>query len=115
MRTDRIDADREQAELYAAGRAATRGAVRMRQHLQAGDPARAAMECHHGYGYATSAPCAATEQDPRAGQPGHRCCNCGSWWNAEAIRPVATSWGGVSFTGLRRIPPTAPCEIPPKA
>lgn len=96
------DADIEQAALEAAGRAASRGARRMRTALAAGDPAEAARHCHHGAGYPTNSPAAHNSRDPRAGQPGMRCTNCGSHWQH-----------GCDLYDLRGTPPTAPCELPP--
>lgn len=109
---ERQDADREMASLEAAGRAAHRGDVRMRLLLLSGDKTRAAQQCHHGWGYPTASPAATMANDPRAGQPGHRCLHCGSWWNAEAVAPI-TGRFGVSLSGLRRIAATEPCELPP--
>lgn len=107
------DADIEQAELEAAGRAAGRGHRRMLTLREAGDPAGAAILCHHGAGYPTNSPAARNINDPRAGQAGHRCTTCGSFWTFEQIEEISDRFG-VRLSALRRIAPLAPCELEPR-
>jgi hypothetical protein len=95
------DADIEQAELEAAGREVSRGHKRM-MALRQSSPMAAARACKHGWGYPTDSPAAENSKDPRAGQKGERCLNCGSWWA-----------GRVSFRDMRDTDPTVPCELPP--
>lgn len=102
------DADDLQADLEAA----SRGARQMRRLLRAGHPADAARACHHGSGYPTNSPAASGCADPRAGQPGHRCTECGSYWRADQFAHVAGRFS-VPLSALRQIAPIAPCELPP--
>jgi len=73
------DADIEQADLEAAGRDASCRIQRMIARYRAGDRAGAAVFCPHTWGYPTTSPAATTAHDPRAGQPGFRCLDCGSY------------------------------------
>ena len=73
-----FDADIEQAELEAAGRRAARGYARMRKLLALGRRDEAARACRHGGGYPLRSPAAQNARDPRAGEEGVRCYECGS-------------------------------------
>jgi len=97
------DADIEMAQLTAAGNAAARGSRRMRRLRADGRLAEAAAACHHGAGYGTDGSAAVDIKDPRAGQRGHRCSECGSWWR-----------GSVNFWELRETAPDVPCELEPR-
>ncbi|MGB2713262.1 MAG: hypothetical protein WBC51_03725 [Vicinamibacterales bacterium] len=117
MRTDDFfdgDADIEQAELEAAGRAAGRGHRAMLRLRTAGNLAAAALACHHGAGYPTHSPAATNCADPRAGERGHRCTECGSFWTAEQIAPFYSRLYGVQLSALRQIAPLVPCELEPR-
>jgi hypothetical protein len=98
------DADIEQAELEAAGRVAARGDYAMRRLRAAGQLAAAARACLHGWGYPTDSQAARNERDPRAGQPGFRCLNCGSYF-AER---------NPHLSDLRSLTAAAPCELEPR-
>jgi hypothetical protein len=108
------DADIEQADLEAAGRAASRGHRAMLRYRAAGNLAAAANACHHGAGYPTSSPAARNCADPRAGERGHRCTECGSFWTAEQIAPFYSRLYGVQLSALKQIAPVAPCEQEPR-
>lgn len=73
------DADLEMRELEAAGDAAYRGGRRMLELYRAGELARAARACKHGYRYGLRGTAAKDAGDPRYGQGGDRCIDCGSW------------------------------------
>ena len=108
------DADIEQAELEAAGRAPGRGYRPMLALRKQGKLAEAAAACHHGAGYPTHSPAAKNCADPRAGQRGHRCSECGSFWTAEQIAPIYSRLYGVQLSAVRRIAPAVPCELEPR-
>lgn len=76
--SERMDADIEQADLEAAGREYGRSRKRMVRLRAAGDLAGAARACMHGGGYPLNSPAALNMADPRAGQQGFRCNDCGS-------------------------------------
>jgi hypothetical protein len=99
------EADFEQAELEAAGRDYSRARKRMLALVAQGKYAEAAKACTHGGGYPTNSPAAQNSKDPRAGQPGYRCSDCGSYF-AKAR----------DYMDLRRgAEATAPCELLQKA
>ena len=80
---DREEADYQQAEAEAAGREYSRGVRRMKALRAAGKLAEAAEACPHGGGYplasiAASEGTTSAGVDPRAGQAGVRCSDCGS-------------------------------------
>jgi hypothetical protein len=93
---ERMDADMEMASLEAAGRRASRGRKRMVALRAAGDLDGAAKACRHGGGYPLDSLAARNAADPRAGEPGVRCLDCGSVLSAWP-------WDGGTVT--------APCEI----
>jgi hypothetical protein len=74
------DADFEMRELYAAGARAARGHKAMMRLRAAGQMAEASRACQHGSGYNTDGGCATFLHDPRAGQAGMRCSDCGSFF-----------------------------------
>lgn len=94
------DADFEMRELEAAGRVAYRGFKAMRRLRAEGKLAEAAKCCSHGAGYPTNSPAAENDGDPRSGQRGYRCSDCGSFF------------AGVDDLWRLRVKPeaTAPCE-----
>lgn len=75
---EREHADHMQAAYEAEGRAYARAQSRMRAALARDARADAADLCRHGGGYPLSSPAAHAERDPRAGQDGVRCADCGS-------------------------------------
>lgn len=104
---ERFEADCEQADMEAQGRAYGKRIRRMRRYLAAsvavlaGNPSgvtpelaatwagdmaglagylrgKAASFCPHSGGYPLDSIAAGNSQDPRAGQPGVRCVDCGS-------------------------------------
>jgi hypothetical protein len=99
------DADIEQAQLEAAGRASARGHRRMKQLRADGKLAEAAAACTHGAGYPTDSPAARNANDPRAGEIGHRCTDCGSFF-AGRLKHL---WD------VRERTATAPCELSARA
>ena len=72
------DADIEQAELEAAGRAYSRRLRRARILFNQGRIGEASVMCPHGGGYPLKSPAAKNSEDPREGEEGVRCCDCGS-------------------------------------
>lgn len=74
------DADFEMRALYEAGARSARGRKAMLRLRAEGQLDEAARACSHGCGYDTDSPCARTIGDPRAGQPGMRCSDCGSYF-----------------------------------
>jgi len=88
------DADFEQADLEAAGRAASRAMNRSERLRAAGKLAEAAAACPHSWSGCFDA------SDPRHGQAGRRCYHCGT-----AFAPGADLWA--------MGPIIAPCETPP--
>lgn len=92
IETERLDADIEQANLEAAGRESARGHKRMLALRAAGDLAGAARACPHGGGYPLNSLAAQNSNDPKAGQQGFRCSDCGS---------ILTEWAGTVL---------APCD-----
>lgn len=95
------DADIEAAEFEAAAADHVRSLRAMRRARAAGDLARAARLCPHGWGYPTDSPAAVNSSDPRAGTLGYRCLNCGSWLDRDPFR----------FPREARA--VVPCELPP--
>jgi hypothetical protein len=75
---ERLDSDIEQAELEACGRTYWRSVKRMRELRNAGRLSDAALACPHGGGYPLASLAARNANDPRAGESGERCCDCGS-------------------------------------
>jgi hypothetical protein len=71
-------ADYDQAAMEAEGRADSRARRRSEQLAAAGDLAAAARACPHGGGYPLASPAARNARDPRAGESGFRCDDCGS-------------------------------------
>lgn len=78
LEQERRDADIEMAELYAAGREASRRRSRSERLFAAGRLMEAAEACPHGGGYPLDSIAARNAGDPRAGQSGVRCDSCGS-------------------------------------
>lgn len=93
---EREAADYEQAELEAQGRDHSRRMKKV-DALHGTDPAAAAAACNHGWGYPLDSLAARDDDDPRAGEEGHRCLNCGS---------VISEFG-------RSAAVLIPCELPP--
>lgn len=81
---ERFDADREQAQLEAEGRSYAKRSRRAAQLRAAGRLVEASAMCPHGGGYPLDSLAARNAKDPRAGQPGIRCYDCGS---------VLSDWG----------------------
>lgn len=75
---DREHADHMQAQYEAEGRAYSRAQKRMREALARNAREEAAELCRHGGGYPLDSLAARNESDPRAGQAGVRCSDCGS-------------------------------------
>lgn len=73
---ERLDADREQAEFEAEGRAYARRQAKAAAALESGDVETAVATCSHGYVGGLTGSC--TEGDPRHGQEGARCFDCGA-------------------------------------
>ena len=69
------DADIEQAEFIEQSR---RYASRLRASRRATDPAKQARLCPHGGGYPLKSIAAERAADPRHGEDGFRCSDCGS-------------------------------------
>jgi len=96
------DADFEMRELYAAGARAARGHKAMIRLRAEGKLAEAARACQHGSGYNTDGEFARVQHDPRAGQPGMRCFDCGSYFeDARNLYDMRDDPASV----------TAPCEF----
>jgi hypothetical protein len=96
----REQADYEQAELEAAGAAYARATRRVKALVAMGKKEEAARYCPHGGGYPLNSLAAKNSKDPRAGQAGHRCLDCGSVLD----RPSYVS-GAVVLV---------PCELEPR-
>jgi hypothetical protein len=78
------DADIEQYELEQEGRYHARRIKKMNKLRLAGRLDEAAMECtHRGGGYPLGSRAATNNLDPRAGQKGFRCQDCGSALDAD--------------------------------
>lgn len=99
---EREQADIEQAELEAAGREYGRAHRRMMALRKAGDLTGAAKACKHGAGYPLASLAATYAKDPRAGEKGVRCSDCGSVIDEFP-------WGGHYVTIIH------PCELPASA
>jgi hypothetical protein len=85
------DADFDQRELEARGAEFGRARKRSESYRDAGDLPRAAAACPHGGGYPLDSEAARRDNDPRAGQDGQRCSDCGSVLSAfpfETTEPV---------------------------
>jgi len=76
IEAERLDADRELAELEAAGREAGRKLRRADRLRAEGRLAEAAEACPHGGGYPLRSIAARTSNDPRFGEDGVRCSDC---------------------------------------
>ena len=72
------DADFDQRDLEEAGRDFSRRHRRMRALRAAGRLVDAAAACPHGGGYPLNSNAARDVSDPRAGEIGFRCEDCGS-------------------------------------
>ncbi len=72
------DADFDQRELEALGAETGRALRRSYALREAGDLAGAAATCPHGGGYPLDSLAARNAYDPRAGEVGERCLDCGS-------------------------------------
>lgn len=93
IESERLDADIEQASLMAAGREYARGRKAMLRLLAVGRLDDAARACMHGGGYPLKSLAAENASDPRAGQSGFRCSDCGSVLAGDSLpsryeRPV---------------------------
>jgi hypothetical protein len=73
---ERLDADMEQAALEAEGNAHARRERRVDKLLGDGDVEAAIRLCAHGYVGGLTGSC--TDGDPRHGEEGYRCFNCGA-------------------------------------
>lgn len=82
---ERLDADMEQAALESAGRDYARRARKSALLRAQGKLDEAAKMCPHGGGYPLKSLAARNANDPREGQAGVRCYDCGS---------VLTDWQG---------------------
>jgi hypothetical protein len=97
IEAERFDADCEMAELQAQGREFGRARKTMLRLRAAGKLAEAAQACPHGAGYPLNSPAATNSSDPRAGQAGFRCVDCGSvltGWAGRVIHPCDLAGGG---------------------
>lgn len=84
----RFEADQLQASYEEQGRAHSRRALKVRNHLAAAISAaphlaaklrqKAATLCPHGWGYPLDSTAATDEKDPHQGGEGWRCKECGS-------------------------------------
>lgn len=72
---ERLDADMEMAALEAEGNAYARRVRRVAKLVAAGDLNQAVQVCPHGHVGMLSGSC--TDRDPRHGQEGARCYECG--------------------------------------
>ena len=72
---ERIDADREQAALEAEGNRYARVSRKVANLLAKGEYAEAVQLCWHGHVGGLDGSC--TENDPRHGEAGYRCFECG--------------------------------------
>lgn len=73
---ERIDADREQAQLEAEGNAHARRSRQVHALLKSGEVEEATKLCFHGFVGGLTGSC--TEGDPRHGEDGCRCFECGA-------------------------------------
>lgn len=73
---EKLDADREQATLEAEGNRWWKNQKKVDALISAGDYHNAALLCWHSGGCMLTGSCAA--DDPRYGQEGMRCSNCGA-------------------------------------
>jgi hypothetical protein len=78
LEDERFEADMLMAEYEAEGRRAAAAGRRSRALAAAGDLEAAAAACPHGGGYPLASPAAEHEGDPRKGEDGFRCWDCGS-------------------------------------
>jgi hypothetical protein len=72
------EADIEMAHLEAQGRAYAAKQESSKKALRAGDLMLAAQRCPHGGGYPLDSLAAKNNNDPRQGEQGVRCTDCGS-------------------------------------
>ena len=79
----RQEADEQMAALEDAGRRATRARRLVKALRLEGNYPKAASYCPHGWGYGTPGEAAVQRADPRAGQIGWRCLDCGSFLDRE--------------------------------
>jgi hypothetical protein len=90
------EADFEQYELEQAGREYSARARASEKARAQGDLQKAAELCPHGGGYPLDSLAAKNSNDPRAGEKGDRCCDCGSVvsevCNPEAEILVPCDW-----------------------
>jgi hypothetical protein len=91
-------ADYDQATMEAESRDYGRARRRSEQLAAAGDLAAAARACPHSAGYPITSPAAHNDHDPRAGEAGHRCTDCGSVLDLDPF------WHPDEFTVIH------PCE-----
>lgn len=80
---ERWAADCEQADLESLGRQNSRAHRLSGRYAESGDFARAAAVCPHGSGYPLNSLAASNDNDPREGQTGFRCTDCGSVLSAD--------------------------------
>lgn len=73
---ERLDADREQAQLEAEGNAHARRSRRVEALLKAEKIDEATALCFHGSVGGLTGSC--TDGDPRHGEEGYRCFECGA-------------------------------------
>lgn len=73
---ERLDVDREQALLEAEGTRHARRADRVAKLLADGQVDEATVLCFHGHVGGLTGSC--TDGDPRHGEEGYRCWNCGA-------------------------------------
>ena len=100
IEAERWEADQQQAELEAAGNRHWRRIKKMRALRAAGKLAEAAEMCPHGHGYPLNSLAAEHNNDPRKGEAGVRCHECGS---------VLTEWSpALGGNGVVLYP----CELP---
>ncbi len=96
LESERLDADREQAELEALGRSLDKRHRRMERLLAEGKTIEAARVCSHDGGYPLRSIAAEDLGDPRKGQSGWRCSDCGSVLSAspwdDGVVTVPCDW-----------------------
>lgn len=73
---ERLDVDREQAALEAEGNRYARQQRRVEALLKSGQIEEATELCFHGHVGGLTGSC--TDGDPRHGEEGYRCWNCGA-------------------------------------
>lgn len=73
---ERLSVDQEQAALEAEGTRHWRRVEKARQLLEAGEVEEAVSICPHGHAGGLTGSC--TENDPRHGEEGYRCFECGA-------------------------------------